>query len=276
MRRTVTVFLAFALVGSAAFGAEAKRLNRLIELFERGDAAVGIYVGARAPNVARVVGNSGLDFFIVDMEHDVYDYREVQRFLLHVSDAHRYPIGDSKRPTPVPLVKIAHRGTWDPQYDVAASFKAGPVLGVMVPFVESRADLEKAVAAARVPEQLHFEGLGREERRRRLDVWPLNPDGEILVVAMIESPNGVRNIEEIVDTPGLGVLHLTHVPEEEEARLLKLCLDRGVVCGRGETDPSRVGHWIEMGYRFIDLGWDYRLLERELEQTLETARGKRE
>jgi 4-hydroxy-2-oxoheptanedioate aldolase len=250
----------------------AERANRLISLFEAGKAAIGMYIGARAPNMARVVGTSGLDFIIIDMEHDVYDYREVHQYMMDVQDAPRYGWGNPGVPLPSILIKLAHRGTWDPRHDIAHSFKMGPVVGVFVPFVENRADLEKAISAARHPEILELHGVSAEERSERLDVWPLNPKGELLVVAMIESEAGIRNAREIMETPGLGVFHIAHAPEADTERMLQMCLERGVVCGREETDPGKVRQWIDAGYKLIDLGWDYRMYQRELSESLATIR----
>src|SRR5438128_2310256 len=47
-------------------------------------------------------------------------------------------------------------------------------------------------------------GLTNAEYAQRADVWPLNPDGELLAIAIIESREGVKNVEEILRVPGLG------------------------------------------------------------------------
>jgi 4-hydroxy-2-oxoheptanedioate aldolase len=274
MKRRLTMWgVAFAFVLGSVFSASAaERVNRLIELFEAGKPAIGMYVGARAPNMARVMGTSGLDFIIIDMEHGIYDYREVHQYMMDVQDGPRYGWGEPGTPLPSLLVKIGHRGTWDPRHDIAQSFKTGPVVGIFVPFVESRADLEKAISAARVPEILQLEGIPPEERRERLDVWPLHPKGELLVVAMIESEKGIQNAREIMETPGLGVFHMAHVPERDMERLLQMCLDRGVICGREELDPGKVKQWIDAGYKLIDLGWEYRMFQRKLSESLTRIR----
>jgi 2-keto-3-deoxy-L-rhamnonate aldolase RhmA len=196
--------------------------------------------------------------------------------MMDVQDGPRYGWGEPGVPLPSILVKLAHRGTWDPRHDIAQSFKMGPVVGVFVPFVESRADLEKAISAARNPEILQLKGISAEERRERLDVWPLNPKGELLVVAMIESEAGIRNAREIMETPGLGVFHIAHAPEPDTERMLQMCLERGVICGREELDPAKVKQWIDAGYKLIDLGWDYRMYQRELSESLKTIRSSLE
>lgn len=49
-------------------------------------------------------------------------------------------------------------------------------------------------------------GLSEAEYRRKADVWPLNPEGEIVVWAIIESKEGLANIKEIAQVPGLSVI----------------------------------------------------------------------
>ncbi len=49
-------------------------------------------------------------------------------------------------------------------------------------------------------------GLSESEYRRKADVWPLNPEGELVVWAIIESHEGLANIREIAQVPGLSVI----------------------------------------------------------------------
>ena len=49
-------------------------------------------------------------------------------------------------------------------------------------------------------------GLSEADYRRKADVWPINPDGEIVVWAIIESHEGLANIREIAQVPGLSVI----------------------------------------------------------------------
>jgi 4-hydroxy-2-oxoheptanedioate aldolase len=49
-------------------------------------------------------------------------------------------------------------------------------------------------------------GMSEAEYRRKADVWPLNPEGEIVVWAIVESHEGLANIREIAQVPGLSVI----------------------------------------------------------------------
>jgi 4-hydroxy-2-oxoheptanedioate aldolase len=45
-----------------------------------------------------------------------------------------------------------------------------------------------------------------DQYKQKADVWPLNPQGELIVWAIVESRAGLDKVREIAATPGLGVL----------------------------------------------------------------------
>ncbi len=49
-------------------------------------------------------------------------------------------------------------------------------------------------------------GLSEADYRRKADVWPLNPEGELVVWAIVETKEGLANVREIAQVPGLSVL----------------------------------------------------------------------
>ena len=51
-------------------------------------------------------------------------------------------------------------------------------------------------------------GLSAAEYERHADLWPLNPDGDLLATIMIESVDGLNHLDEIASTPGVGALFL--------------------------------------------------------------------
>ena len=142
-------------------------------------------------------------------------------------------------------------------------------MGVWIPFVESRADLERAISAVRGAETSALAGLNIPKERR--DVWPLNPKGELLVVAMIETEEGVRHAREIVETPGVSAIETVHIPEADAERILKMCRERGVVAAV-DAAPGDVKAKVEAGYRLISVGWDFGLLQKALGETIQAMR----
>ncbi len=278
MRALVRSFSVLAVVGLAfsTLGAQQPasppspaRVNSLIAMFEAGRPAIGVWTGAlAAPRIAKVLATSDADFIVADVEHDILDFPALHRFLLEVQDfSNRYRT--EPRQAPAVIVKLGSRATFDPRYEIAETLKAGPVMGVWVPFVENRADLERVISAVRGAETSSLEGL--RIPRDRADVWPLNPKGELLVVAMIETEEGVRHAEEIVSTPGVSAVETVHIPDADAERILKMCLARGIVAAI-ETDAASVRAKADAGYRLIALGWDFGMLQKELGASMKAAR----
>ena len=265
---SVVVVVGLAAGGSAVSGQE--RANRLIALLEAGKPAIGVWTSATSsPRIAKVLATSDADYIVADIEHEVYDFPALRGFLLGVQDF-SLRFRTEPRPAPVVLVKLAHRAGWDPRYEIAESLKVGPAMGVWIPFVESRADLERAISAVRNAETSALGGLNIARDRR--DVWPLNPKGELLVVAMIESDEGVRHAQEIVETPGLSAVEMrAHSRRRRRPH-------SGDVRGRARWSrpptPRRPTSRSKLaaGYRMLSVGWDYAMLQRSLADSVKALR----
>ena len=109
-------------------------------------------------------------------------------------------------------------------------------------------------------------GLPVPEYLRRADVWPLDPDGELIAMIMIESPLGVKNVDEILSVPGVGAIFLGPsdlgyrlgvglggAPETEEAiqTVLKACLAKKVICGIPARGKAGGDKRIAEGFKII-------------------------
>lgn len=262
------ILLLFSLSIAVAARAE-ERVNRLISILESGRPAVGVWTGAiAAPRIAKVLATSDVDFIVADVEHEVYDFPTLRSFLLSVDDfSRRYRT--VPREAPAVLVKIAHRAGWDPRYEIAESLKVGPAMGIWVPFVESAADLELAISAVRRAETSGLGGINVPREQR--EPWPLNPRGELFVVAMIESAKGVENASEIVAVAGVGAIEPVHLSEEDTRRIEQICKQKGVFLAADVT-PEEAGEKLAAGYRLLSLGWDFNLLRQELDRSVSGAR----
>jgi len=83
--------------------------------------------------------------------------------------------------------------------------------------VDTAEELRQGIAAMRFaskggtrPEDIgqapKYWGLSEAEYRRKADVWPLNPDGELVAWAIVETKEGLEHVREIAQVKGLGVL----------------------------------------------------------------------
>ena len=248
--------------------------NNVIALLAAGKPAIGVWTGATpATRIAKVLGTSDADFIVADLEHDIYDFQALHRFLLEIADFHhRYRT--QPRPMPNVLVKLAHRGGWDPRYEISEVMRVGPAIGVWVPIVESGAEMQRIVSAFGQAEQSGFEGLNLSGQGGHTGVsplWPTNPKGQLMVVAMIETDEGVRHAEQIISTPGLAALHVVHLSEADNEKILKLCQKYHVVPAIDAT-PDDVKARVAAGWRLISLGWDFGMLQKQLGETLKATR----
>ena len=261
--------IAFVLLLASEAAEAQARVNRLISILETGAPAVGVWTGATAaPRISKVLATSDVDFIVADVEHEVYDFPTLRRFLLEIEDfSRRYR--SEPREAPTVLVKLAHRAGWDPRYEIAESLKVGPAMGVWIPFVESASELELAISAVRRAETTGLGGLNIPRELR--EPWPQNPRGELFVVAMIESAKGVENAREIVSVPGLGAIEPVHLPEADTKAIVSMCKERGVYLAT-EAEPEDVAARIAEGYRLIHLGWDFNLLRSELDSRVSRTR----
>jgi 2-keto-3-deoxy-L-rhamnonate aldolase RhmA len=92
------------------------------------------------------------------------------------------------------------------------------VSGVMLVTIETAEEARRGVAAMRfaskggtrpdgdVGQAPAFWGMSEAEYRRKADLWPLNPEGELVNWTIVESKTGLANLREIAAVPGIGVL----------------------------------------------------------------------
>ncbi len=261
--------LAFLIVACAVQISADERCNRLIAKLENGKPVIGVLAGAMAaPRIAKVLGTSDLDFILADLEHEVHDFGTLRQFVLGVNDFSQRYRGEAK-PAPSVLVKLGHRAGWDARYEIAEALKVAPTVGICVPFVESQADLEKVISAVRHAETSALAGLNVPKEIR--EPWPLHSNGELFVIAMIESDEGAKHAKEIVETPGVGAIWAVHVSDEDTTRILKMCKEKGVIA-LTEATTGDVKAKVEAGYQMILLGWDFELLEKEINDTITKIR----
>ena len=179
------------------------RLNQIIAQFERGKPAF-------ANEHWQLFGIEHNPFALDDLEKGLADLR---------------PAG-STRPRLTPVVRIEYEGDQDFKHAVKQYLDVG-VMGIVVPQVRKAEEARKLVSAMRYPPQkvlpnvpleprgvrgvsagraAAYWGLTPDEYATKADVWPLNPQGELLAIVMIEHPDAVKNIREILSVPGLGAI----------------------------------------------------------------------
>ena len=100
--------------------------------------------------------------------------------------------------------------------DIARQLDLG-VSGLMFPKAETADEVRQGIAAMRfkskggtrpdvVGSAPAFWGMSEAEYRQKADVWPLNPEGELINWTIVESKEGLARVREIAAVKGIGVL----------------------------------------------------------------------
>ena len=269
-------------VGEEAAEADATeggpRLNRLVEKLAAGEAVEGEFYNRVDFNSARATRGSDLDYVIVDMEHHPFEVETLRQMLINLR------AGDGTFPvTPIVRIGTPGREVESNHWMVKQVLDAG-AMGIMVPFVNTAEEARQAVIGMRYPpvaDDAQPEPRGRrgwspsvaadawnldvQDYAMRADLWPLDPEGEMLLAVQIETQEGIDNLAEILAVPGVGAafigpadLHadMGHLGEtgveEVEARMadaLATAQQAGVAIGltpAGRTIEERV----EQGFTF--------------------------
>ena len=268
-----TVALALGLVAlgltpgtRAGQAQETTRLNKVIEALEVGEPAV-----------------ANQHWRFVDMEHSPFSGALVQEVLAEM-DQERDADG---RLSLAPLVRIPQDGDEDFKWAIKQALDLG-AMGIILPHVDRAEEAVRFIRAMRYPPfrdtpypaprgergwgpggATRLWGLNSAEYARRADVWPLNPEGELFAVAMIESREAVDNIHEILQTPVSAIMVIPgdmamdlglgpnpsgrNHPEVDEMyrRVLEACqAQTRVICGAGDG-RARTQQRLDEGWKFF-------------------------
>ena len=206
-------------------GASALHLNPVIEKLAQGKAFVGVNTGDLSLENARTLARAPIDYVYVDMEHTPLNFDALHMFLLGMSDRGRVLRKGNLQPD------VALFARFPPEADQAAwvvkqALDIG-LMGVIFNGVETKAQALAAVQSMRYPQlrgSRYFEPIGRrgaaptlatwvwglttDEYERRADLWPLNPEGDLLAIMMVESVDGMKQLDEIMSVPGVGAVFI--------------------------------------------------------------------
>ncbi|RZM24515.1 MAG: hypothetical protein EOP67_46445, partial [Sphingomonas sp.] len=111
-------------------------------------------------------------------------------------------------------------------------------------------------------------GLTMPDYYAKADVWPLAPHGELLCGLMIESPEAIENLDDMLaNVPGIGFCLIGEGdlsqalgyprqyehPEVLDAmrRIVETCHKHKVVVGNPHTGAKNVERLLDEGYKFL-------------------------
>jgi len=277
------------------------RINGAIDKLARGKSLAGAIIYDFSLYAAAQFASSDMDFIIIDMEHRGLDFERLETFLFgSINKAEIAKQGNLQVRVP-PIVRIPTYGRAPSEAIVKQVLDMG-AFGIMFPAIENKAQALEAVSAARYPQvrgskyptpigrrgngnmpAAWFWGLSRPEYAQRADVWPANPQGELLLFLQIETVEGVKNVEEILSVPGIGVVFVgpndlswslgvpQGSPEHNQAvqTVLDAAMKRNIPAAITVTEADVVSR-LKQGFRIASLPSGG--LEQPMDATLKLAR----
>lgn len=264
--------------------AEVKHLNPVIEKLAAGNPFIGFQTSDLSPGNARAMGRAEADYVYVDMEHTPLDFTALNHFAMGMVDKAAALRKGNPQPNMALFARFPPYGKEGALWISKQALDAG-LMGVIFNGIDTPEQASLAVQGMRYPQKRTSKyqnppgirgygpaaaawvwGISTAEYERRADVWPLNPDGDLLAIMMIESAEGIKNVDAIAATPGVGGFFIgagsdlrqavgveENAPEIEEARqtILRACLAHNIACGLTETSAAGIARRLTEGWKMI-------------------------
>ncbi len=318
MRKSWILVLAAVSASTAEMVQAPRHLNPVVDLLAQKKAVFGLYtpanrrpgrggaVPADAPppktpaQLAQdAIANANADYlFDGSMEGD-FDrgFAPFTEFMKGMADGGTLKAGEKRLYQPL-FVKT-HEIAPDPvlaNERIAKQLNLG-VTGIVLVDVKTADEARQGIAAMRFKSQGGTRpddvgnapalwGMTAQEYKQKADVWPLNPNGELVNFTIVESKEGLAKVREIAAVKGIGVLFpgagtLRGVFSTTDAsgqrvldeaawegaiqQVLSACKEFNVACGypASATDIEKriqqgfsvfIIGWGEAGFRAVDIG----------------------
>jgi 4-hydroxy-2-oxoheptanedioate aldolase len=168
------------------------RPNRIKQIWRDGGYVTLGWLSVPNAFTAELMARAGFDALCVDMQHGLIDYNDLWPMLQAISQTDT-----------VPIVRVP----WNDPQIIMKALDAG-AYGVIVPLVNSAEEAAAAVAASRYP-PVGFRSLGPVRAALYSgDGYTEQANDEIVVFAMIETKQGLANLDAICATPGLDAVYI--------------------------------------------------------------------
>lgn len=201
------------------------RINKAIELLEQGQPVY--YTGP--PSLTYDGGveaaQTWADYLILEMEHGLFDLAALDAFMKGLAaggptrSGHHTPAVITTLPMEGTNEAVVRANAW-----MVKQVLARGVHGILLCHAETPEAIRAFVESARFPFQTigvgegldvgrrgaggqggtaEIWGISADEYLRKADVWPLNPEGEIILGLKIENQRALANAEANVGVPGI-------------------------------------------------------------------------
>ncbi len=251
------------------------RENRIRKMWATGQAVVNGWLSIPSAFAAETMAHQGWDSLTVDLQHGALDYRDALALFTAISTTDTVPVARVPWNEPGILMKVLDAGAY----------------GVICPMINTREDAQRFVAAT------HYPPLGSRSFGPIRGLlyggadYPERANDTIVTFAMIETRQGLDNLDDILSVEGLDAVYIgpsdlslslgcrptfddVDPPVAEAiAYVAARAKAHGVVAGIHNGAPEAALRRIEQGFRFVTVGSDARLMAAGAKQVVSQMRG---
>jgi 2-dehydro-3-deoxyglucarate aldolase/4-hydroxy-2-oxoheptanedioate aldolase len=230
--------------------------NPLRVKLENGEKIYGTMTqDSRSPSISLIMEQAGCDFLFFDMEHGPND-------LGVVTDM----VKVARLTKVVPLVRVP-----DDQYHLMARILDAGAMGIMVPRIETKEQVERIIEATHYP-PVGVRGCSVPKGHNNFlpqDLWQFTEQAnrENMIILQIERRKAIENIEDLITVDGVDAVvlgpndlclsmgvkekdYLTAL-EPEIQTVLDACLKHNIPCGIHIGNLDWLIEWQKRGMRII-------------------------
>jgi len=230
--------------------------NLVRHKLRRGEPSIGTWLSVATPMTAALMARAGFDWLTVELEHSPTSFETAAAcFAIIAANGlppfARLPINSTEN-----IKRVLDTGAW----------------GVIVPMVNTRAEAEAVVAAARFPPvgrrsvggQLHAANFATDAA-----TYYRRANDEIFVAIMAETPQAIENLDDMLAVPGIDAVFIgpndlhnsLGLPPAFESdhpafvgalqHVLVMCRKHNVAPGLHVADAAMAQRRLAEGFRFI-------------------------
>ncbi len=249
--------------------------NRALNKWRSGEPSLGIWSNLPDVHLAEMVARSGVDWVCFDLQHGLMDYNHLLHLLPAVTG---FPI------TPIVRVASNHGDQIGKALDAGAE-------GVIVPMINTVDEAQSAVEACRYPPAGRRScGPMRPAMLHGME-YLAKANGEIACLAMIETEEGLRNVDAIAAVKGLDGLFIGPMDlcyglglepgdfnsacfKDAIEAIVTACRANKIAVGMFGYSPAMAGEMLDKGIDFVSAGTDIAFFREGVARALATAQGQ--
>jgi len=245
-------------------------MSKLRDVWAAGNGAVNGWLGLPGSQLAEVMAHQGWDSLTIDLQHSSIDVAAAIPMLQAMAASDVTPIVRVPWNEPSVMMRVLDAGAY----------------GIICPMVNSREDAERFVSSCRYPpEGIRSNGAYRGGFVGGPD-YLKTANGEIVTFAMIETREGMANLKEIAETPGLTGLYIGptdlafshgHPPKHDNfegpvaeliAQILAAAHAAGIRAGVHATRTDYAAKMLADGFDLVTPTSDIRMIQDTAPQVL--------